>query len=128
MPISGTPAGEAHEVTIFYNPSCSKSRGARGILEERAVDYGVVEYLVSPPSQAMLEALVSKLIDPVGDLVRTADQRFADLGLDPAGYRTPDTVIDLLLAHPELMQRPIVVRGDRAVIARPESRVAEILD
>ena len=125
---SGTPAGEAHEVTIFYNPSCSKSRGALGILDERTVDYGVVEYLVTPPTRAMLEALVSKLIDPVADLVRTTDQRFADLGLDPGGYKTPKAVIELLVAHPELMQRPVVVRGDRAVIARPEARVAEILD
>ena len=125
---SGASAGEAHEVTIFYNPSCSKSRGALGILDEHGVDYGVVEYLVTPPSRAMLEALVAKLVDPVADLVRTSDQRFADLGLDPAGYRTAEAVIDLLLAHPELMQRPIVIRGDRAVIARPESRVAEILD
>jgi len=120
--------GEGHEVTIFYNPSCSKSRGALGILDERAVDYDVIEYLAAPPSRAMLEAVVSRLVDPVADLVRTSDQRFADLGLDPAGYRTPEAVIDVLLAHPELMQRPVVVRGDRAVIARPESRVAEILD
>ena len=128
MPASGTPSGDGHEVTIFHNPSCSKCRGALGILDERAVDYGIVEYLKAPPSREALESIVAKLIDPVADLVRISDQTFTDLGLDPDGFDTAEAVIDLLLAHPELMQRPVVVRGERAVIARPESRVAEILD
>jgi|SRR5579872_6572130 len=129
MPDSRTKrAGYDHDVTIFHNPSCSKSRGALAILGERAVDYGVVEYLKAPPSRDALEAIITKLVDPVADLVRTSDQRFVDLGLDPAGYQSPAAVVELLLAHPELMQRPVVVRGDRAVIARPEARVAEILD
>jgi arsenate reductase len=128
MPDSGSAPGADHEVTIFHNPSCSKCRGTLGILDERGVDYGIVEYLKAPPSREALEAIVAKLIDPVADLVRTSDQKFTDLGLDPDAYGSAGAVIDLLLAHPELMQRPVVVRGDRAVIARPESRVAEVLD
>jgi arsenate reductase (glutaredoxin) len=128
MPESRTPTDEANEVTIFHNPSCSKSRGALRILDESAVDYEVVEYLRAPPSRATLQALVAKLVDPVADLVRTSDQRFAELGLDTAACRTAGAVIEVLLAHPELMQRPVVMRGGRAVIARPESRVAEVLD
>ena len=128
MPDSPDPVGHVHDVTIFHNPSCSKSRGALGMLDDRAVDYGVVEYLVTPPSRETLEMIVDTLVDPVADLVRTTDARFADLGLDPAAHRTKEAVIDLLLAHPELMQRPVLVRGNRAVIARPESRAAEILD
>ncbi len=120
------PAG--HDVTVFHNPSCSKSRGALSILDERAVDYGVIEYLVAPPSRETLEMIVSKLVDPVPELIRTTDQRFVDLGLDPADYQTPDQVIDFLLAHPELMQRPVIVRGGRALIARPSERVAELLE
>ena len=61
------------------------------------------------------------------DLVRR-DKRFHELGLDPHGYQTREAVVDLLLAHPELMERPVVVRGDRAVIARPSEKVLALLD
>ncbi|MGH9006244.1 MAG: arsenate reductase (glutaredoxin) [Acidimicrobiales bacterium] len=116
------------DVTIFHNPSCSKSRGALGILGERAIDARVVEYLVTPLTRIELEDIAGKLVGPVADLVRRGDPRFKELDLDPAGYRTAGEVIDLLLAHPELMERPVVVRGNRAVIARPPERLAEVLD
>ncbi len=118
---------EAHAVTIFHNPSCSNSRTALGILQDKSVDHGVVEYLIAPLSRETLEMIASKLLDPVSDLVRTTDKRFLELGLDPTAYTRAEQVIDLLLAHPELMQRPVVVRGDRAMIARPGDRVAELL-
>ncbi len=63
----------------------------------------------------------------MSDLVRTTDPRFTELGLDPGSYSRPEAVVELLLAHPELMERPVVVKGDRAVIARPSARVAEVL-
>ena len=127
MSDSQVTAGGTHEVTIFHNPSCSQSRGALGILQEQAVDYRVVEYLDSPPARETLQAIVAKLVDPVPDLVRTTDKRFVEAGFDPSGYRTPEAVIEFLLAHPELMQRPIVVKGDRAIIGRPSERVVQIL-
>jgi arsenate reductase len=127
MSNSESTSTEGHEVTIFHNPSCSQSRGALGILKEQSIDYGVIEYLVSPPSRETLEMIVSKLINPVPELVRTTDKKFVELGLDPKAYSSADEVIELLLVHPELMQRPIVIRGDRAVIARPSETVAEVL-
>jgi arsenate reductase (glutaredoxin) len=117
---------DADQVTIFHNPQCSKSRGALELLNERSVDHRVVEYLVTPPSRPTLESIMAKLVDPPSDLVRTTDPRFVELGLDPGSYASPEAVIELLLAHPELMQRPVVVKGDRAVIARPSDRVAEV--
>ena len=65
--------------------------------------------------------------DPPAELVRK-DKNFAELGLDPADYESADAVIDLLLEHPKLMQRPIFVVGDRAVICRPSERALELLD
>ena len=108
------------EVTIYHNPRCSNSRTALGLLEERAdaVDLEVVEYLKQPLDRAGLEAMVAILEDPPADLVRH-DQRFKDLGLDPDGYTTAEAVVALLVEHPELMQRPVLVSGGRAVIARP---------
>ena len=119
---------EVHEVTIFHNPSCSNSRGALGALNDRSVDVAVIEYLLDPPTRETLETIVSKLVDPVPDLVRTSDKRFAELGLRAEDYGRADQVIELLLVHPELMQRPVVVRGGRAVIARPGERAVELLD
>ena len=117
------------EVTIYHNPRCSNSRTALGLLQERGddVDLDVVEYLNQPLDRAGLEGLLAILEDPPGDLVRH-DPRFKELGLDPKGYTTADAVIDLLVEHPELMQRPVLVSGGRAVIARPPAdKVASFL-
>jgi arsenate reductase (glutaredoxin) len=118
---------DTDQVTVFHNPGCSKSRGALELLDQRSIDHTVVEYLVTPPSRATLEAIIAKLVDPVSDLVRTTDPRFIELGLDPGASASPEAVTELLLTHPELMQRPVVVKGDRAVIARPSDRVTEVL-
>ena len=113
-------------VTIYHNPVCGKSRGALDILRERAVACDVVEYLKQPLDRATLERILDLLPDPPAALVRK-DKRFAELGLDAADYTSRQAVIDLLLAHPELMERPVIIRGERAVIARPSEKVLEVL-
>jgi arsenate reductase (glutaredoxin) len=115
------------EVTIYHNPVCGKSRGALDILKERGVDHDVVEYLQKPPDRATLARILELLAGPPADLVRK-DKRFGELGLDAASYVSRDQVIALLVAHPELMERPVVIRGGRAVIARPSERVLDLLD
>ena len=114
-------------VTVYHNPSCGKSRGALDILRERDVACDVVEYLQAPPDRATYERFLSLLGGPPSDLVRK-DKRFKELGLDPADYVTREQVVAVLLAHPELMERPVVIRGTRAVIARPSERVLELFD
>jgi arsenate reductase len=114
-------------VQIFHNPSCSKSRGALEILEERGVDADVVRYLDAPPDRATLQRILDAIDDAPPALVRTDDAKFKALGLTKADVATRAQVIDVLLAHPEVMQRPVVFVGDRAVIARPSERVLEIL-
>ena len=79
-----------------------------------------------PLDRQLLEWFIEKLPDPPGELIRK-DKNFAALKLDAADYETVDAVIDLLLAHPQLMQRPIFVVGDRAVFGRPPERVLELL-
>ena len=112
---------------MYHNQSCSKSRGALEILADRGVDHEVVEYLKAPPDRASLERIVDAIDSPPGDLVRR-DRRFEELGLSPSDYTTRQAVIDLLLEHPELMQRPVIFRGERAVIARPSDKVLDLLD
>ena len=115
------------DFTIYHNPGCSKSRGALEILRERGIDAEVIEYLAAPPSRAALERCIALLPDSPAELVRR-DKRFRELGLDESAFTSAAEVVELLLEHPELMQRPIVIRGDRAVIARPSERVAELLE
>jgi arsenate reductase len=96
------------------------------VAEANDVDAEVVQYLKTPPDRATLERIVEALEDPVEDLVRK-DANFTKLGLDPADYTTDRAVIDLLLEHPKLMQRPVLVKGDRAIIGRPKDRVEPFL-
>jgi arsenate reductase len=115
------------QVRIYHNPVCSKSRGALDILRERGVEADVVEYLQAPPDRDTLEHFLDLLPSSPAELVRK-DKRFQELGLDAADYQDREAVVDLLLAHPELMERPVLIRGDRAVIARPSEKVLELLD
>ena len=115
------------DVTIFHNPRCSNSRGALAVADERGVEVEVVRYLEQRPDRQALTELLARLEDPVEDLVRK-DARFSELGLDPEDYQgQPEAVIDLLQRHPELMQRPVLIRGDRAIIGRPRQRVVDFL-
>jgi arsenate reductase len=114
-------------LTVFHNPRCSNSRRAVEALEARGAAFETVLYLKQPPSRTELERIVGHLQGDVTDLVRR-DARFAELGLDADGYATPGEVVDLLVEHPELMQRPVLETPDTAVIARPpEAAVAELL-
>jgi arsenate reductase len=90
------------------------------------VEVETVEYLKQKPDRATLERLVGILEDPVADLVRK-DSVFAKLGLREEDYTTPEAVVDLLVERPRLLQRPVIVRGDRAIIGRPKARVEEFL-
>lgn len=116
----------AAETVIFHNPRCSKSRGALEILGERGVDVEVVEYLETPPDRATLERIVDAIPDDPSALVRH-DDRFKKLGLSASDCTEREAVVALLLEHPELMERPVVFVGDRAVIARPSEKVLELL-
>lgn len=114
------------EVTIYHNPNCSTSKHAVAEAERLGVDVDINLYLKTKPDRAELAALVAMLEDPPGDLVRK-DAFFAEQGLDEADFTTPDAVVDLLVRHPRLLQRPVIVRGGRAIIGRPKDRVAPFL-
>ena len=114
-------------ITIYHNPACGKSRGALDILRERDVACDVIEYLKTPLDRATLERVLALLAGPPGELVRK-DKRFKELGLRAEDYTTRDAVVTVLLAHPELMERPVVIGGGRAVIARPSERVLELFE
>jgi arsenate reductase len=115
------------DVQIFHNPSCSKSRGALEILNEKGVDAHVVKYLDTPPDRATIERILDAIEDEPQALVRTGDPKFKAAGLTKDDVKSRKQVVDVLLAHPEVMERPVVFVGKKAVIARPSERVLEIL-
>jgi len=115
------------DLLVYHNPRCSKSRGALDLLAERGLGADVVEYLQAPPDRATLEWMLDTIAEAPAELVRH-DDRFRELGLDPDGYQDRAAVVALLLEHPELMQRPVVIRDGRGLIARPSERVLELLD
>jgi arsenate reductase len=115
------------DVTIYHNPGCGSSKAALQRLAELGVEADVVRYLRTPPDRATLERIADGLEDPIEDLVRK-DKRFGDLGLDAASYvANRPAVIDLLVREPALLQRPILVKGGRAIIGRPTSRVDDFV-
>ena len=112
---------------VYFNPVCSKARGAVEILEDKGARFEVIEYLKENPGRADLERIVDAIPDPPAALVRK-DKRFKELGLDEADYQTKEQVVTVLLEHPELMERPVVFRGERALICRPSEKVLELLN
>ena len=96
------------------------------ILHDRGVEFDVVEYLKTPLDRADLERILDAIPDPPADLVRK-DKKFGELGLNADDYTTKAAVIDILLEHPVLMQRPIVFKGDEALICRPSDKVLAFL-
>jgi arsenate reductase len=114
------------DLTVFHNPNCSTSRFAVDSVKEAGVDAEVVQYLKTPLSVGELLDLIDKLEDLPADLVRK-DGFFKDQGLIEGDYTDPKAVAELIDQYPRLMQRPVLVKGDTAIIGRPKDRVAAFL-
>jgi len=113
--------------TLFHNPNCSKSRAAKDLVTDRGIDVEIVQYLKKPPSKADLEAIVAGLDGEPQELIRTKDAKFTALGVDPADYVTADAVVALLVEHPEVMERPVLLVDGKAAIGRPLDRIEALL-
>lgn len=96
------------------------------IAEELGVEFDIVNYINDPPDADTLRAIIDKLEDPPTDLVRR-DSMWKKLGLTEADVETVDQIVDVLVAHKQLLQRPLIVTADTAIIGRPKQRVSELL-
>ena len=113
-------------VVIYHNARCSKSRSACELIAGRGVEAQIVEYLKTPPGKEELRALLRKLGMKPSEVVRRGEEAFKE---NYAGKTLDDEQwLDALIEHPVLIERPIIVRGDRAVIGRPPEKVLELLD
>lgn len=118
--------GPMSDPTVLFNAACSKCRTAQSILAERGVSANYVDYLTNTPPKTELERIMRLLgVDHPRAMARTSEPVWSELGLDGA---SPDEVLDAMVEHPILIERPIVIVGNRAVIARPPERLLEILD
>lgn len=114
------------DLTLYHNPRCSKSRSALALLEARGLAPTVIRYLDTPPDAATLRSLLGKLGIGARQLLRTGEDEYKALHLADSSL-SDSALIDAMAAHPKLIERPILVNGDKAVIGRPPENVLEIV-
>ncbi len=113
-------------IVLLHNPRCSKSRAAKVILEESGAEYEERLYLEKPLSRNELAALRTKLGRPVIEWTRKGEKAFKEAGLSPDDAEVK--LLDAMAAAPTLMERPIAIRGDRAVVGRPPEDIERLLE
>jgi arsenate reductase len=114
------------ELTLLHNPRCSKSREAKALLEERGVAFREHRYLEEPLTRADLDELRRRLGIPVREWIRPKEAAWAEAGLDAAS--TDAAILDAVAAHPSLLERPILVTAQRAIVGRPPERILALVD
>lgn len=112
--------------TFYHNPRCSKSRQTLALLQEHGVTPQIVLYLETPPSASQLKALLGALELPARELLRRSEEAYRTLGLANTDL-TEDELIQAMVKHPKLIERPIVTVGKRAVLGRPPENVLSLL-
>lgn len=113
-------------IVIYQKPTCSTCRSVYAALKESGVDFDAVDYYVDPIPKNKLIELLGKMNMRAGDLLRTKEPIYKTLKLGESTL-TDDEIVDLMVRHPDLIQRPIVENGNRAILARPPERLKEIL-
>jgi len=114
------------ELTVYEKPTCTTCRNLAALLDERGIDFDRVDYIVEPLGEAKIRELLGKAGIGPREALRAKAPVYKELGL-AEGDHSDDELIALMVEYPELLQRPIVERGDRAVLARPVERVEELL-
>jgi len=113
--------------TLLHNPRCSKSRAALDLLQSRGIEAQIVRYLDTPLDADALRTLLRRLDIAPRALLRTGEDAYRELGLADAAL-DDDAIVDAMVRHPKLIERPILVRAEHAVIGRPTERLLELLD
>jgi arsenate reductase len=117
----------ARDARIYHNPRCSKSRATLALLQQHGIEPVVVNYLDTPPSATELAALLRQLGFGARQLLRTGEAEYGELGLDQGEWAEAQ-IIAAMVAHPRLIERPIVVVNGKAALGRPPEAVLALLD
>ncbi len=120
------PSRKDDRIVIYQKPTCTTCRQVYAALSGGGVDFYAVNYYTDPIPRTKLVQLLKKMGLSARDLLRTKEPIYKELGLASRTVSEPE-LIDLMVQHPDLIQRPIVERGDKAILARPASRISEIL-
>ena len=112
-------------IQIWHNPKCSKSRAAMELLENKNIDANVVEYLKQIPTKEQIKDVLKKLKISAKELLRTSEDVYKELNLNQIDDE--ETLIDFMVKNPILIERPIIIKGDKAVIARPIENLSELI-
>ncbi len=115
------------DITIYHNPRCSKSRQSLKILQDNNITPEIILYLESPPTKAELKDLLKKLGISPRDLLRTSEQAYKEADLSDPSLLTEQQLLQAMITEPKLIQRPIVVAGDKAVLGRPPENALELI-
>jgi arsenate reductase len=113
-------------ITVYEKPTCTKCREADHLLRESGIDFEKVNYYIEPIGEEKLRELIGKMGIPARELLRTSEAIYKELDLGKREL-SDDEIIRLMAEHPDLIQRPIVERGDRAVLGRPTEKIKELL-
>lgn len=114
------------EYTIYHNPRCSKSRNTLALLQENGIEPDVVLYLETCPDADEINGLLGKLGIAAAQLVRKGEDAYKECGLGAGS--SDGELVAAMASHPKLIERPVVVRGERAVLGRPPENVLELID
>ncbi|MFD2251887.1 arsenate reductase [Pseudochelatococcus lubricantis] len=114
------------DVIIYHNPACGTSRNTLAMIRNAGIEPHIIEYLKTPPTRTMLKQLIERMGIPVRDLLRQKGTPYAELGLDDPNL-TDDQLLDAMLAHPILINRPIVVSPKGVRLCRPSEQVLDLL-
>ena len=114
------------KITIYQKPTCTTCRQVYEVLKEKKVDFDAVNYYLDPLPKTKLKELLKKMGMPAAELLRKKEPLYKELRLGQKKLSEED-LVDLMVKHPDLMQRPIVEKGARAILARPAERIKEIL-
>ena len=117
---------DSRTLLLIHNPRCSKSRAAKDLLEARGIRFAERRYLEAPLSLDELRDLATRIGRPPSEWVRTGEPAYADAGLGAGS--DADAILRAIAAHPALLERPVLVRGRRAVVGRPPERIGALLD
>ncbi len=114
------------KVTIYHNPRCSKSRQTLSLIEDAGVEPTIIKYLEETPTKEALQGIIKKLGISVRDLLRSGEDYYKENNLADMSL-TDDQLLNAMLACPKLIERPIVVKGNKAILGRPPEKVLELL-
>lgn len=114
-------------VTLYHNPRCTKSRQTLALLEQRGIQLKVIDYLVTPPTEAELKRIIKLLGITPSELLRKKEPEYKQAGLDKPDVPDAD-IIRAMVQHPRLIERPIVVARNKAALGRPPEKVLKILE